>query len=125
MPHELKLCNSIATHALIFGIIKKIVIQIKEQGHENFVDMKLDPELVISCLKLVNSIFESDHTLTKKQKKQIDKKQIIMQALTQCFNLTVEESGFIDKQLTFIIDNGLIKNSFRSFIKSIRNDRWF
>jgi hypothetical protein len=98
---SLNVKNSFATHVLIFGLIEKLTILIKK--HENYLDLKMNPKLVISCLKLINDTINNDSTLNLKQKKK-KKSEIILQALGSVLNLSDEEINLIEKQINLALD---------------------
>jgi hypothetical protein len=72
----------------------------------------MNPELTKAILDKVIEIINDDNTLTSKQKKAININTIILEALKQAFLLSEDEIPFIESQISFIVDNKMIKKKY-------------
>lgn len=103
---QVKLENSLAQHQCLFSLIKQCCIKLKEI--ENHEDLKLKNEVTKYVAKLVEEGIASS-PLTKKQKKVISKKTIILEVIKQVYNLAEEELGLVEDQIEYNLDNKIVK----------------
>ncbi len=103
---QVKLENSLAQHQCLFSLIKQCSIKVKEI--ENHEDLKLKNEVTKYVAKLVEEGLNSA-PLTKKQKKAINKKTIILEVIKQVYNLAEEELSLIEDQIDYNLDNKIVK----------------
>ena len=94
--------NSLQKHTLFYNlldeIVKKLTTEIKSIDKT-----KLDPELTLLVCNLLENSFTSGN------KYKIDKKQLVIQILTQIFNLHDGEKEIIGQQVDFLFLNKKIK----------------
>ena len=94
--------NSLQKHTLFYNlldeIVKKLTTEIKSIDKT-----KLDPELTLLVCNLLKNSFTSGN------KYKIDKKQLVIQILTQIFNLQDGEKEIIGQQVDFLFLNKKIK----------------
>ena len=94
--------NSLQKHTLFYNlldeIVKKLTTEIKSIDKT-----KLDPELTLLVCNLLENSFTSGN------KYKIDKKQLVIQILTQNFNLHDGEKEIIGQQVDFLFLNKKIK----------------
>ena len=90
--------NSLQKHTLFYNlldeIVKKLTTEIKSIDKT-----KLDPELTLLL----------ENSFTSGNKYKIDKKQLVIQILTQIFNLHDGEKDIIGQQVDFLYLNNKIK----------------
>ncbi|MEN9946989.1 MAG: hypothetical protein RLZZ293_1375 [Pseudomonadota bacterium] len=104
---QVKLENSLAQHQCLFSLIKQCCLKVKEI--ENHEDLKLKNEVTKYVAKLVEEGI-SHAPLTKKQKKAINKKTIIIEVIKQVYNLAEEELGLVEDQIEYNLDNKIVKH---------------
>ncbi len=104
MSELIQFKHSVAQHTFIFGLIKKLVLKIKEIEH--FESLKLNPQITQGVCEMIKE--EMSH-LKKHLQEKIDHRELAREALKQAFELTEEEMKFIDSQLEYMVDNKLIK----------------
>lgn len=109
---NVKLENSLAQHQCLFSLIKQCCIKVKEI--ENHEDLKLKNEVTKYVAKLVEEGI-ANSPLTKKQKKVISKKTIILEVIKQVYNLAEEELSLVEDQIEYNLDNKIVKK--RSLLK--------
>ena len=110
---QVKLENSLAQHQCLFSLIKQCCIKVKEI--ENHEDLKLKNEVTKYVAKLVEEGI-ANSPLTKKQKKVINKKTIILEVIKQVYNLAEEEElSLVEDQIEYNLDNKIVKK--RSLLK--------
>jgi len=103
---KLKLKNSIAKTNYVQSLIAKGSLEIKELV--NFENLKLNPQLTQDiCQFIIKEI-----ALGKFSKEDLDKSGIVVEILKQVFDLTDVEISVINDQITHILDNKLVKDSF-------------
>lgn len=117
-----KLKGSLALHVLINSIVDSLVSFIK--ALPNYTELKHDYELVLNLMKQVDKLIAQDKTLGKKQKQQISKIEIIIDALIKAFQLADNEIPEIKQKIEFFINNklvksGTLKKSFIAFAKRV------
>lgn len=111
---KVKLENSLAQHQCLFSLIKKCSIKLKEI--ENYEELKLKGEVTKYVAKLVEEGL-SNSPLTHKQKKAIDKKELIREIIKQVYNLIDSELALIDDQIEYNLENKIVKP--KSFLKKV------
>jgi len=113
-----KLKGSLAFHVLTNSIVDALVSFIK--ALPNYIELKNDFELLLNLTKQVDKLIASDKSLSKKQKEQINKVEIIVDALTKAFQLVDEEIPTVKQKIEFFINNHLIKsNSLKKSLSSV------
>lgn len=103
---QVKLENSLAQHQCLFSLIKQCCIKVKEI--ENHEDLKLKNEVTKYVAKLVEEGI-ANAPLTKKQKKVISKKTIILEVIKQVYNLAEEELSLVEDQIEYNLENKIVK----------------
>ena len=113
-----KLKGSLAFHVLTNSIVDALVSFIR--ALPNYVELKNDFELVLNLSKQVDKIISGDKSLSKKQKEQINKVEIIVDALTKAFQLIEEEIPTVKQKIEFFINNHLINsNSLKKSLSKV------
>lgn len=112
--------NSLAQHNVLFTLIKQCCLKVKEI--ENYGDLKLKNEITKFVAKLVE---EGIHhaPLTKKQKKLLNKKAIILEVIKQVFDLCEEELKLVEDQIEYNQENKLVKKKslLKKSLKVVKN----
>ncbi len=104
------LCDHFTTNTLIDKLVKYVKLI------PNFNVLKLEPEITKLLMNIIKDEIKSKET---------DQEAILIQALTQTFNLTSDEIAVIKQQITFLKNNSLIvgipmsKKIFKSTTKWI------
>jgi hypothetical protein len=107
------LTNLLQDHVTVNTLISKLTAYIKLIP--NFIELKLEPELTKLLMNIVKDEINNKDT---------DQTTILIQALTQTFNLDQNEIAIIKQQITFLKNNGLVKGIpiAKKYIKSCT--RW-
>lgn len=105
---QVKLENSLAQHQCLFSLIKQCCMKVKEI--ENHEDLKLKNEVTKYVAKLVEEGI-ANSPLTKKQKKALSKKTIILEVIKQVYNLAEEELALVEDQIEYNLDNKIVKRN--------------
>jgi hypothetical protein len=107
------LTNLLQDHVTVNTLISKLTAYIKLIP--NFIELKLEPELTKLLMNIVKDEINNKDT---------DQTTILIQALTQTFNLNDKEIAVIKQQITFLKNNGLVKGIpiAKKYIKSCT--RW-
>ncbi len=105
--------NSLKNHVNVNTLIQKLTTYIKTIP--NFIELKLEPELTKLLMNIVKDEINDKNT---------DQTTILIQALTQTFNLNDKEVTIIKQQISFLTNNNLITGTpiIRKYIKSVT--RW-
>jgi hypothetical protein len=105
--------NSLKNHVSVNTLILKLTTYIK--AIPNFIELKLEPELTKLLMNIVKDEINNKNT---------DQTTILIQALTQTFNLNDKEIAIIKQQITFLTNNNLITGTpmIKKCIKSAT--RW-
>jgi hypothetical protein len=104
------LCDHFTTNTLIDKLVKYVKLI------PNFNVLKLEPEITKLLMNIIKDEIKSKET---------DQEDILIQALTQTFNLTSDEIAVIKQQIIFLKNNSLIvgipmsKKIFKSTTKWI------
>ena len=114
-----KLKGSLALHVVMNDIIDKLISFIKTLP--KYEELKNDMELILNLAKQVDKLLLEDKTLRKKQKEQVSKTELILEALTKAFDLKTDaEIQQVKQNLEFFINNKLIKkNSFSKIVSKV------
>ena len=104
--------NSLQKHTLFFNLLDEIVTKLTTEI-KSIDKTKLDPELTL----LVCNLLENSFTTGNKHK--IDKKQLVIQILTQIFNLQDHEKEIVSQQIDFLFNNNKIKKV--KFVTNAKN----
>ena len=107
--------NSLSTHFVFHDLVKVIVTKIKEIP--KFEELKLNIELTLLCCTIVeNSV---------KKKTKVDKEKLVVDSLTEIFNLQEPEQKTIKEHIVFLHTNKkIIKvDETIKFFKSVGD--WF
>lgn len=128
---DFKVKNSLAVHTFIYSTIKKIEMKVKEIPL--WETKKGDHELLKTVCKYINDELEKavndEHAPVKindKEANKIDKSKIVIQALSNLFELSEEEQQALVDGVDFLLNNKLVKDkklrrSFsRKIVKGIR-----
>jgi hypothetical protein len=105
--------NLLKNHVSVNTLISKLTSYIKLIP--NFTELKLEPELTKLLMNVIKDEINNKDT---------DQKTILIQALTQTFNLNDKEIAIIKQQITFLTNNNLVKGIplSKKYIKS--GTRW-
>ncbi len=105
--------NLLQDHVTVNTLISKLTAYIKLIP--NFTELRLEPELTKLLMNIVKDEINNKDT---------DQTTILIQALTQTFNLNDKEIAVIKQQITFLKNNGLVKGIpiAKKYIKSCT--RW-
>ena len=113
---ELDLKHGLSKHFVFHSLVQVLITKIKEEIPK-FEELKLNIELTLLCCNIVEN--------TVKKKTKIDKEKLVIDALTQVFNLTEEEQKTIKNQIEFLFNNNKIVkiDETKKFFKSVGD--WF
>ncbi len=109
---QVKLENSLAQHHCLFSLIKQCCLKVKEI--ENYEDLKLKAEITKYVANLVEEGL-NNAPLSKKQKKKIDKKELVKEIIKTTFNLAETELNIIDDHIDYNLENKIVKKN--TFVK--------
>ena len=104
MEVKLKLKGTLLSNQTVLSIVKQGVENIK--ALENWEELKRDDELVVSTTKFIDKQVEN---LKPKLRKEINKRQLLIEIFKNAFELTQEDIREIEKILNFAINNKVIK----------------
>lgn len=96
-----KFKNKLKKHAKIGDIINNVVLKL--QTIPNYTELKNDLELLLYVCSIVENEIKQNKTRT------VDKKEVVLNILTQLFGFSDEEKDLISKQIEFLHTNSLIK----------------
>ncbi len=105
---QVKLENSLAQHHCLFSLIKQCCLKVKEI--ENYEDLKLKAEITKYVANLVEEGL-NNAPLSKKQKKKIDKKELVKEIIKTTFNLAETELNIIDDHIDYNLENKIVKKN--------------
>jgi len=103
--------HNLKKHNIIFGLIDKIAENIKKIP--NYENSRVEIELVLTVANIV------ENYVSKGNKKKIDKKQIVIDALNKVFSYSEDEKRLVSSLIDFLFNNGKIKKL--SFLKLAKN----
>lgn len=102
---EIKAKKTLALEQFVKTLIVKGVCEIKELV--DYETQKMNPQLVTDILTFVESQVQQS-----KFKGKIDKKQLVLDILATCYELSEAEKSVIDTMIQHNIDNNLVKTGF-------------
>ena len=98
---DVKFSHNLKKHAIVFGLIEKIADKIKQiPCYEN---IRTEIELVLTVSNIV------ENYVSKGNKKKIDKKQLVIDALSKVFNYNDNEKALVGSLIDFLWNNKKIK----------------
>lgn len=106
----MELSNSLATHAFTFGLIQKVVDEIKKIPHWEL--KRLDNELTKTVCNFISKEVKKavkNKTITYKQAQTLNKNSILTEALKAVFTLTDEECLKLENDFVFLLENQLLR----------------
>jgi len=92
--------HNLKKHNIIFGLIDKIAENIKKIP--NYESIRVEIELVLTVSNIV------ENYVSKGNKKKIDKKQLVIDALNKVFSYNEEEKRLVGSLVDFLCNNGKI-----------------
>jgi len=98
---KIKLSNLVKSHYNFEVVREEIVNEFKKIP--KIEELKLNPELTKCLMGIVEQVIKPSH--------KIDKKNLVIQILTELFALSEDEQVIISKDVDFIHINGLINSS--------------
>ena len=107
--------NSLSKHFVFHDLVNVLVTKIKEIP--KFEELKLNIELTLLCCNIVeNSV---------KKKTKVDKEKLVVDSLTEIFNLTEEEQKTIKNHIEFLHTNKRIVkiDEVKKFFRDVGD--WF
>jgi hypothetical protein len=111
---NIKFKNNLSKHNIVYSLIEQISEKIKLiPQHEK---LRTEIELVKTCCNIVENLVQRKN---KKQKQPIDKKQLVIDALTVVFNYNEQEKALIYSLIDYLFNNEQIKRF--SYSKLTRN----
>ena len=100
---DVKFSHSLKKHAIVFGLIEKIAEKIKQIP--NYESIRLEIELVLTVGNIV------ENYISKGNKKKVDKKQLVIDALSKVFNYNEQEKSLVGSLIDFLHNNKKIKET--------------
>ena len=99
--------NNILKHHYNFEIVREELL-IEFRKIPKIEELKFDSELTTCLMNIIEQVIKKSH--------KIDKKNLVIQILTELFSLTDLEQQIISKDIDFIHSNGLITSKIISKI---------
>lgn len=101
---SIKFKNNLSKHNIVYSLIEQISGQIKLiPQHEK---LRTEIELVKTCCNIVENLIKRKN---KKQKNPIDKKALVVDALTIVFNYSEPEKELVKSLIDYLFNNSQIK----------------
>jgi hypothetical protein len=111
---EIKFKNNLSKHNIVFSLIEKIAEKIKLIPQ--YEKIRVEIELVKTVCNIVENYVQKNNS---KDKNKVDKKQLVIDALTLVFIYSEPEKVLIASLIDFLFNNSQIKKS--SFYKLSKN----
>ena len=111
---EIKFKNNLSKHNIVFSLIEKIAEKIKLIPQ--YEKIRVEIELVKTVCNIVENYVQKNNS---KDKNKVDKKQLVIDALTLVFIYSEPEKVLIASLIDFLFNNLQIKKS--SFYKLSKN----
>ena len=111
---EIKFKNNLSKHNIVFSLIEKIAEKIKLIPQ--YEKIRVEIELVKTVCNIVENYVQKNNS---KDKNKVDKKQLVIDALTLVFIYSEPEKVLIASLIDFLFSNSQIKKS--SFYKLSKN----
>ena len=96
--------NTLKKHNLVFSLIEQVAEKIKSVPQ--FEKLRVEIELVKTVCLIVENMIPKKN---KKAKQPIDKKMLVVDALSAVFSYSDQEKGLIISLIDFLFTNDLIK----------------
>ena len=111
---NVKFKNKLSKHNIVYSLIEQISEKIKLiPQHEK---LRTEIELVKTCCNIVENLVQRKN---KKQKQPIDKKQLVIDALTAVFSYNEQEKALVFSLIDYLFNNDQIKKF--SYYKLTKN----
>lgn len=101
---EIGFKNSLKKHNIVYSLIEQVVERIKSVP--SFEKLRVEIELVKTVCNIVENMIPKKN---KKAKQPIDKKMLVVDALSAVFSYNEQEKGLIISLIDFLFTNDLIK----------------
>lgn len=111
---EIKFKNNLSKHNIVFSLIEQIAEKIKLIPQ--YEKIRVEIELVKTVCNIVENYVQKNNS---KDKNKVDKKQLVIDALTLVFIYSEPEKVLIASLIDFLFNNSQIKKS--SFYKLSKN----
>ena len=111
---EIKFKNNLSKHNIVFSLIEKIAEKIKLIPQ--YEKIRVEIELVKTVCNIVENYVQKNNS---KDKNKVDKKQLVIDALTLVFIYSEPEKVLIASLIDYLFNNSQIKKS--SFYKLSKN----
>ena len=111
---EIKFKNNLSKHNIVFSLIEKIAEKIKLIPQ--YEKIRVEIELVKTVCNIVENYVQKNNS---KDKNKVDKKQLVIDALTLVFIYSEPEKVLIASLIDFLFNNSQIKKS--SYYKLSKN----
>jgi hypothetical protein len=102
---KLKLSKSLAQENFVKTLIQKGCCEVKEIA--DYADHKLHPQLVNDLMNFV----ESEVSKSKFAKADIEKSQIVVEIMKQCYDMSETDIQWVESHMQFLHDNSLVKKT--------------
>lgn len=108
---KIVLRKTLAVESFVKSLVQKGILEIKEIV--DFETQKLNPQLLQDLM-----VFIEEEISTSKYKNQnINRTELVKTILSSIFEFNEEELNYLEKQITHLLDNSMIKN--RSVLKKV------
>lgn len=111
---EIKFKNNLSKHNIVYSLIEQIGEKIKKIPQ--YEKIRVEIELVKTVCNIVENYVQKNNS---KDKNKVDKKQLVIDALTLVFNYTDPEKVLISSLIDYLFNNSQIKKS--SYYKLAKN----
>ena len=111
---EIKFKNNLSKHNIVFSLIEKIAEKIKLIPQ--YEKIRVEIELVKTVCNIVENYVQKNNS---KDKNKVDKKQLVIDALTLVFIYSEPEKVLIASLIDYLFNNSQIKKS--SYYKLSKN----
>jgi len=98
---DLSFKHNLKKHNIVFGLIEKIAEKVKQIP--NYENIRLEIELILTVANIV------ENYVSKGNKKKVDKKQLVIDALSKVFTYNEDEKKLVGSLIDFLHNNNKIK----------------
>jgi hypothetical protein len=102
---KIVLRKTLAVESFVKSLVERGVLEVKEIV--DFQHQKLNPQLLQDLMMFI----EEEITTSKYKKEQINRTELVKTILCQVFEFKDEEIDYLEKQITHLLDNGMLKKS--------------
>lgn len=102
---KIVLRKTLAVESFVKSLVQRGTLEIKEIV--DFQNQKLNPQLLQDLMLFI----EEEISTSKYKKQNINRSELVKTILAGVFEFTDEEQDYLEKQITHLLDNGMLKKS--------------